>query len=88
MLSLRRQHSVGTRECSFLRPCHFLWEKETAGKRFKVNVGLVSSMECKFGLHTVRVIKALFSGIPQSNLHLVNGDINNGCRLATNISVV
>ena len=34
----------GTGEGSFLRPLHFLEEKETAGKRVKVNGSL--SLEC------------------------------------------
>ena len=56
----------GTRECSFLRPCHFLRTKETAGKRLKVGY-------CKFlGVHNLIctcVIRAVLSGIPQSNWH-------------------
>ena len=61
----------GTRECPFLRPCHFLKKKETAGKRSThVNVGFVSSLECIILFaHSSCIIRALFSGIPQSSWH-------------------
>ena len=57
----------------------FFRTKETAGKRLKVNLGIVSSLECiiMHSSYTVRVMRALFSGIPQRNLAMVTADIKN-----------
>ena len=57
----------------------FFSTKETAGKRLKVNLGIVSSLECiiMHSWHTVRAMRALFFGIPQRNLAMVTADIKN-----------
>lgn len=50
----------------------------------KVNLGIVSSLECiiMHSSYTVRVLRALFSGIPQRNLAMVTADIKNQMSLA------
>ena len=68
----------------------FFRTKETAGKRLKVNLRIVSSLECiiMHSLYTVRVMRALFSGIRQRNLAIVNADMKIRCLLLTDISAV
>lgn len=68
----------------------FFRTKETAGKRLKVNLGIVSSLECiiMHSFYTVRVMRALFSGISQRNLAIVNADMKITCLLPTDISAV